>query len=82
MTGDSNLREHLYPMGTFMENPVCRLCNVEDKTISHIFFECEILARQRLNLLGIINPGEEIPMKNLMNRLLDLIKGTNLFTHE
>jgi hypothetical protein len=82
MTGDGNLREHLYPMGIFMENPVCRLCNVEDETISHIFFEREVLARQRLSLLGIINLGEEIPMKNLVNRLLDLIKGTNLFTHE
>jgi hypothetical protein len=25
-------------------------------------------------------PGEEIPRRNLVNRLLDLIKGTNLFT--
>jgi hypothetical protein len=40
------------------------------------------LARWLLNLLGLINPGEEIPKGNQVNRLLDLIKGTNLFTQE
>jgi hypothetical protein len=40
------------------------------------------LACWLLNLLGLINPGEEIPKGNLVNRLLDLIKGTNLFTQE
>jgi hypothetical protein len=34
------------------------------------------------NLLGLVNPGEEIPKRNLVNRLLELIKGTNLFTQE
>jgi hypothetical protein len=29
-----------------------------------------------------MNPGEEIPIKNLVNRLLDLVKGTDLFTQE
>jgi hypothetical protein len=33
-------------------------------------------------LIGLINPGEETSVKNLMDRLLDLIKGTDLFTHE
>jgi hypothetical protein len=34
------------------------------------------------NLLGLMNPGKEIPKRNLANRLLDLIKGTNPFTQE
>jgi hypothetical protein len=34
------------------------------------------------NLLGFVNPGEKIPRRNLVKRLLDLIKGTNLFTQE
>jgi hypothetical protein len=29
-----------------------------------------------------MNPGEEIPKKNVVSRLLDLIRGTNLFTQE
>jgi hypothetical protein len=81
MTGHCGLRKHLHTMGIFKENPVWRLCN-EEETISHIVFECEVLALWRFNLLGITNLGEEIPMKNLVNRLLDLIKGTNLFAQE
>jgi hypothetical protein len=36
MTGHCNLRYHLHYMGIFTENPVCRLCNVEEATISHM----------------------------------------------
>jgi hypothetical protein len=82
MTGHCNLRKHLYIIVIVKENPVCRLCSEEEETTFHIVFECEVLARWRFSLLGLINPGEEIPRKNLVNRLLDLIKGTNLFTHE
>jgi hypothetical protein len=69
-------------MGIFKENPVYRLCNEEEETTFHIVFEWEALARWPFNLLGLINPGEEIPNSNLVKRLLDLIKGTNLFTQE
>jgi hypothetical protein len=33
-------------------------------------------------VLGLINQGEKIPKRNLVNRLLDLIKGTDLITQE
>jgi hypothetical protein len=69
-------------MGISRGNPVCRLCSEEEETVSHVVFECEVLARRRFNVLGVIKPGEEIPMKNLVNRILDLIKGTDLFTQE
>jgi hypothetical protein len=82
MTGYCNLRKHLYTMGIFKENPVCRLCNEEEETTFHIVFECEVLVRRQFNLLGLINPGEEIPKRNMVNRLLHLIKGTNVFTQE
>jgi hypothetical protein len=56
----------------------------------HQFFVCPdpsdsiviLLARRWFNLLGLVNPGEKIPRRNLVKRLLDLIKGTNLFTQE
>jgi hypothetical protein len=48
----------------------------------HTVFECEVLAHRQFNLLGLINPTEEIPKRNLVNRLLDLIKGIKLFTQE
>jgi hypothetical protein len=82
MTGHCNLRKHLHTMGTFNRNPVCKLCKEEKETISHIVFECEALACWQFNLLGLINPGEEIPKKNPVNRLLDLIMGTHFFTQE
>jgi hypothetical protein len=69
-------------MGVFKENPVCRLCNEEEETTFHIVFECEVLARRRFNLLELVNPGKKIPRRNLVKWLLDLIKGTNLFTQK
>jgi 5-methylcytosine-specific restriction endonuclease McrA len=69
-------------MGIFKKNPACRLCSEVEETVSHIVFKCKALARWWFNLLGLINPGEKIPRRNLVNRLLDLIKGTNLFTQE
>jgi hypothetical protein len=61
-------------MSIFQENPVYRLCSEEEETTFHVVFKCEVLARGRFNLLGLVNPGEEIPKKNLVNRLLDLIR--------
>jgi hypothetical protein len=55
-----------------MEPPALLTLRQEEETTFHIVFECEVLARERFNLLGLINPGEEIP-KNLVNRLLQLI---------
>jgi hypothetical protein len=64
MTGLCNLRKHLHTIGIFKENPVYRLCNEEEETTFHIVFECEVLARQWFNLMGVHksrggNPQEE-----------------------
>jgi hypothetical protein len=40
------------------------------------------MAHRRFNLLGLIKSGKEIPKKNLVSRLLKLVKGTNPFTQE
>jgi hypothetical protein len=69
-------------MRIFKKNPVFRLRSEEEETFFHIVFECQVLARLKFNLLGLTKPGEEIPMKNLMNSLLDLIKGTELFAQK
>jgi hypothetical protein len=56
-----------------MEPPALLPLRKEEETTFHIVLECEVLSRQRFNLLGLINPGEEISKKNLVNRLLELI---------
>jgi hypothetical protein len=63
MTGDCNLRKHQHTVGIFKENPVCRLCIEVDETTFHIVLECEVLDRRRFNLLGLINPRQEIPKR-------------------
>jgi hypothetical protein len=57
------------------------LYSEKEETTFHIVFECEVLAVGDL-ILGLVNPGEEIPKRNLVHRLLDVIKGTNVFTQE
>lgn len=80
LTGHCHLRKHLYKMGIFRNEPLCRLCNEEEETASHIIFECEAIAYRRQNFLGDTNPDEGPPEKDLPRRLLALVKGLNLLT--
>ncbi|KAJ8984058.1 hypothetical protein NQ317_006556 [Molorchus minor] len=61
-------------MGIYTDDPICRLCNEEEETASHIILECPALTNWRHSLLGAENPQEAFPKKNLMKRLLSLIK--------
>jgi hypothetical protein len=81
ITSHCNIRKKICTPWTSLRKTVCRLRSEEEETIFHIVFECKALACRRFNLLGLINLGEGIPKRNLVNRLLDL-KGTNLFTQE
>jgi ribonuclease HI len=65
ITGHGHLRKHLHTMGIFREEPICRLCNEEEETASHVIFECVALARRRHIIFGIINQGEDMLGKNL-----------------
>jgi hypothetical protein len=64
-----------------LDNPRLPPPWVEERTF-HIVFEYEVLACRRFNILGLINPMEKIPRRNLVKRLSDLFKGTNLFSQE
>ncbi|KAG5896369.1 hypothetical protein JTB14_005847 [Gonioctena quinquepunctata] len=74
LTGHCGLRKHLNTMGVRRETVECRLCDEEEETASHIIFDCDALSRRRQN-----SPETGMNPKNLINRLLNLIKGTNLF---
>jgi len=50
--GHAPVRRHLYTMGLFDGNPVCRFCRMETKTVQHIICCCKALARQRYDVFG------------------------------
>jgi len=49
-TGHAHVRGHLYIMGLFDGDPICRFCGMETETVQHIICCCEALARQRYNV--------------------------------
>jgi len=51
-TGHAPVRGHLYTLGLFNGDPICRFCGMETETVQHIICCCEALARQRYNVFG------------------------------
>ena len=43
-TGHAPVRGHLYTVGLFDGDPVCRFCGTETETVQHIICCCEALA--------------------------------------
>jgi len=46
------VRGHLYTVGQFDGDPVCRFCGMKTETVQHIICCCEALAGQRYNVSG------------------------------
>ena len=46
------VRGHLYTMGLFDGEPICRFCGMETETLQHIICCCEAMACQRYNVFG------------------------------
>jgi len=59
-TGHAPVRGHLYIMGLFDGDPICRFCGMETATVQHIIFYCEALACQCYNVFGrlIVEPKD------------------------
>jgi len=51
-TGHAPVRGHLYTVGLFDGDPICRFCGMETETVQHIICCCEALAGQRYNVFG------------------------------
>jgi hypothetical protein len=49
LTGLNTLRTHLYLMG-LSDNPLCRRCGAEDKTLAHILCGCEVLVHSGIHI--------------------------------
>jgi hypothetical protein len=77
-TGHAPVRKHLVIMGLFDGDPTCRFYRKETETVQHIICCCEVLARQRYNVLGnlFIEPKGIITAS--VRGLCIFIKGTGL----
>jgi hypothetical protein len=51
---------HLFTIGLFDGDPICRRCGIETETVQHIVCRCEALAGQRYDVFGklIIEPKD------------------------
>jgi hypothetical protein len=59
-TEHAPVREHLFTIGLFDGDPICRCCRIETETVQHIVCQCKTLARQRYDVFGklIIEPKD------------------------
>jgi len=51
-TGHAPVRGHLYTMGLFDGDPICRFCGTKTETVQHIICCCEALVRHRYYVFG------------------------------
>ena len=51
-TGHAPVRGHLYTVGLFEGDPICRFCGMETETVQHIICCCVALAGHRYNVFG------------------------------
>jgi hypothetical protein len=59
-TRHAPVRGHLFTVGLFDGDPICRRCGMETETVQRIVCRCEVLARQRYDVFGklIIEPND------------------------
>lgn len=77
LTGHCRLRRHMSILG-LTDEPLCRLCQIEEETPFHVLTECSALARKRFQLLGNDYPDAKSYMDEPPTKLIALIKGTRL----
>jgi hypothetical protein len=78
VTGHGNVRSYLNRF-KIIETPVCP-CNTTDRTIDHLLFECELLNRERGNLISTVSKTDDWPIsknKLIRNHLKTFLKFTN-----
>ena len=77
-TEHASVRGHLYTMGLFDGDPICRFCGMETETVQHIICCCETLARQSYDVFG--RPTVE-PAAATTSDLCLFIRGEGLLRH-
>ena len=77
LTGHNTLRRHLHLMG-LTNSPLCRRCGVEDKTLTHILCECEVLTSLRHVYLGSFSLDPEDITSLSLGAIWNFSKGTGI----
>jgi hypothetical protein len=77
-TGHAPVRGHLFTIGLFEGDPICRLCRMETETVQHIVCRCEALVRQCYNVFGeLITEPKDISTASIKDLCL-FIRGAGL----
>jgi hypothetical protein len=66
VTGHGNVRSHLHRL-KIIETPLCP-CSTTDQTIDHLLFECELLNKERDNLISTVLKTDVWPISK--NKLI------------
>jgi len=74
LTGHCTLRKHKYRMGIITGNPKSRLCRPAEETAWHAICEYGSLSSDNINSLILLNWGRIFHQKDLVNKLLRLVK--------
>lgn len=63
-------------MEIYIAEPLCKLCNKEEETVSQSLFEYAALSQRTFAMKNTLELSLE---KDLPNMVLNTLKGTNLF---
>jgi len=77
-TGHAPVRGHLYIMGLFDGDPICRVCGMETETVQHIICCCEELAHQHYNVFGRLSVEPKDISTASIRDLCLFVRGTGL----
>jgi len=79
LTGHCTLRKHKYRKGIITGNPKSRLCVPAEETALHATHEFGSLSSDNINSLVLLNWGRIFHQKDLVSKLLRLVKDSGLF---
>ena len=82
VTGHGNIRSHLHRF-KITETPTCPCCT-KDQTTDHLLFQCELLNKERGNLISTVLKADVWPtskndlIENILKYLLNLLTKSHL----
>ena len=80
LTGHCTLRKHKYRIGIINGNPKSGFCGLAEETAWHAICEYESLPSDNISSLVLPNWGRIFHQKDLVSKLLRLVKYSGLFS--